>query len=269
MSSDSRIAVAKDCSTLPDSQPAERASGMFDRPLTDDHPPGSPVQAPTSPTSYPHAALWCAAMEADHRGTPGFPLHRLWDDLVRGRLCPRWESVGPDRILVVARMSHLGETLCAEGASILSRILCGVQQKVVACECGLAPSTVSGRYVRTLTQIEVAPRNVPLALVLAAQSASGIGPIATAKSCVFEHQRQTWLVVSVPRPTAARMTELTPAEQEVAQWIIEGYTRFAIARHRMTSVNTVARQFHSIFTRMKVRGRYSLIRRAVELRGFE
>jgi DNA-binding NarL/FixJ family response regulator len=221
------------------------------------------------PTLSPHHPLWQAALAADQRSTSGCPLPHLWNDVLRGHLSAWWESVGADRILLVARLTPWGRGLCPEGALILSRILCGDQQKVVASELELAASTVSGRYVRALTKLEiVSPRKVPLALVLAAQSAAGIDPIASARSSVFGHHQSTCLVVSVPRPATTRMTALTMAEQDIAQWIIEGYSRSAIARRRTTSVHTVARQFHSIFAAMKVTGRFALIRRAVELHGF-
>jgi DNA-binding NarL/FixJ family response regulator len=60
------------------------------------------------------------------------------------------------------------------------------------------------------------------------------------------------------------MTTLTHAEQQVAQWLIEGECRTEIARRRATSVHTVARQFSSVFTALRIRGRYALIRCAAE-----
>jgi len=214
------------------------------------------------------APLWPTALEADEHGVPGFPLPRLWDDVVHGRVSTWWESVGAERILLIARVTPRGRGLCPQSASVIARVFCGDPQKVVASDLGIAPSTASGRYVKALEALEVSPRMVPLSLILAAQSAAGLGPIATARSCVFDHQETACLVVSVPRPAMARMTALTTAEQDVAQWIMEGYSRWAIARHRMTSVHTVSRQFHSIFETLKVTGRFALIRRAVELHGF-
>jgi DNA-binding NarL/FixJ family response regulator len=75
-------------------------------------------------------------------------------------------------------------------------------------------------------------------------------------------------VVSVPRPSTGRLPGLTRAEEEVAQGIVEGYSRFEIARRRATSVNTVARQVHSIFNALQITGRFALIRRAIEFNCF-
>jgi DNA-binding CsgD family transcriptional regulator len=61
------------------------------------------------------------------------------------------------------------------------------------------------------------------------------------------------------------MVGLTPAEREIAQWIIEGCSRFYIAHRRRTSVHTVARQFNAINDALRTTGRYALIRSAVEL----
>jgi DNA-binding NarL/FixJ family response regulator len=58
---------------------------------------------------------------------------------------------------------------------------------------------------------------------------------------------------------------LTRAEQEVAGLFIEGRSRGEIADHRKTSALTVAGQVHSIFSALRVSGRYALIRRAAEL----
>jgi DNA-binding CsgD family transcriptional regulator len=74
--------------------------------------------------------------------------------------------------------------------------------------------------------------------------------------------------MSVPRPMTDHLTCLTPAEREIARWIIEGQTRSEIADLRRTSPNTVAVQVHSVFSALRVTGRYALIRRAVELKCF-
>jgi DNA-binding NarL/FixJ family response regulator len=58
---------------------------------------------------------------------------------------------------------------------------------------------------------------------------------------------------------------LDPRGTAVERWMIEGLTRYEIADRRETSVYTVSRQFHSIYSAFRVTGRYALIRRAVEL----
>ena len=218
----------------------------------------------------PHAnhALWHAAVEAEEQASSGCPLDIVWRDHVRGRLRAWWESVGPERIALLAHVAA-GDGLSSQDADILARVLSGEQQKVVASDLGIAPSTVSGRCVRALGMLELTPGTVPLPIVLAAQASLGMGPLPTARSAIFESQGRVCKVISVPRPDTTRMTGLTPAEQEVAAWIIEGCSRFEIARRRSTSVHTVARQFHAVFRGEQVTGRHALIRRAVAIGCFD
>jgi DNA-binding NarL/FixJ family response regulator len=158
--------------------------------------------------------------------------------------------------------------LSPDDGAVLVRVLCGEPQKVIASELGIATSTASGRCLRALDQLDLGSGTVPLALVLAAQSSAGVARVPSARTAIFERGGQLALIVSVPRPVTVHMTTLTPAEQEVAQCLIEGDCRKEIARRRATSVHTVARQFSSVFTTLRIGGRYALIRCAVELRCF-
>jgi DNA-binding NarL/FixJ family response regulator len=214
-------------------------------------------------------AIWQAAIDADETGAVECPLESVWHDHVQGRLHAWWESVGPDRIILVARVTGSGAAVGAEDADILARVFAGHQQKVVASDLGIAPSTVSGRYVRALDRLDLTAGGAPLPLVLAAQAALGVGRVPRARTAFFEAQGRVCMAVSVSRPNTARMTNLTTAEQEVAAWLVEGCSRFEIARRRETSVHTVARQFHSIFAVQRVTGRFALVRSAVALGCFE
>lgn len=214
-------------------------------------------------------AIWQAAIEADETGAVECPLESIWHDHVQGRLHAWWESVGPDRIILVARVTGSGAAVGAEDADILARVFAGHQQKVVASDLGIAPSTVSGRYVRALDRLDLTAGAAPLPLVLAAQAALGVGRVPRARTAFFEAQGRVCMAVSVSRPNTTRMTNLTTAEQEVAAWLVEGCSRFEIARRRETSVHTVARQFHSIFAVQRVTGRFALVRSAVAVGCFE
>jgi DNA-binding CsgD family transcriptional regulator len=208
-------------------------------------------------------ALWKAALEADENNAAPCPLEAIWDDHLHGRLRAWWESIGPDRVVLVARVAEGGVDLAAEDADILARVLSGQQQKLVASDLGIAPSTVSGRYVRALDKLDLTPSTIPVPLVLAAQAKVGVAKIPPARSAFFEVEGHVCMVISVPRPNMSCMKSLTAAEQEVAAWLVEGCSRFDIARYRKTSVHTVARQFHSIFAGQGVTGRFALIRSAV------
>jgi DNA-binding NarL/FixJ family response regulator len=275
MSSESRIPITRELPPSDDSGLGVRESGIFERPLDERPEDSRPTDAillsctSNGASEWPSPALRRAAVEADHRSTRDFPLARVWDDCVHGRLRAWWEGIGAGRVFLAGRLIPAAAGACPMDAPILARVLCGEPQKVIAAELGIAPSTISGRYVRALAALDILHRRIPLALVLAAQSASGIRPIPTSRISAFEHRGRSWTVFSFPRPSLARMGQLTAAEQAIARCIIEGRPRFEIARLRATSVNTVARQFHSIFCRLKATGRFSLIRRAVELEGFQ
>src|SRR5271154_6179269 len=145
-------------------------------------------------------AIWQAAIEADETGSIECPLESVWHDHVQGRLHAWWESVGPDRIILVARVTGSGAGVGVEDADILARVFAGQQQKVVASDLGIAPSTVSGRYVRTLDRLDLTTSAAPLPLVLAAQASLGLGMIPRARTAFFEAQGRVCMAVSVPRP---------------------------------------------------------------------
>jgi DNA-binding CsgD family transcriptional regulator len=158
--------------------------------------------------------------------------------------------------------------LDAGDTGLVARILSGDQQKCVASDLGLAPSTVSGRFIRALDKLDLARGKVPLPLILGAQVWLGVGEIPRARRAVFTSQGHVCIVVSVPRPVTSHMADLTTTERVIAQWVIEGHGRPDIARHRETSINTVSRQFHAINSTLHLTGRYALIRRALELQCF-
>jgi DNA-binding NarL/FixJ family response regulator len=219
------------------------------------------VESLPAPSPNP---LWRAAVEAEERATADCRLDDVWQDHVSGRVRAWWESVGPDRILLVAQVAAGEAAISTDDAAIVARILSGEQQKLVASDLRIAASTVSGRYVRALDRLDLSPTTLPLPIVLAAQAWIGVANAPNARRGFFESQGTACMVVSVPRPATARMSSLTPAEQDVAKWIIEGCSRFDIARRRKTSVHTVARQFHAIFNTQRGTGRFALVRSAVE-----
>lgn len=218
--------------------------------------------APEAPAEE-RQTLWETAVEAEERGSVECPLEGIWEDHMHGRLQAWWESVGPTRIILLARVAGGGTRVGSEDADILARVLSGQQQKLLASDLGIAPSTVSGRYVRAVDKLDLTPGTIPLPLILAAQARAGVAKIPPARHAFFEAQGSVCMVISVPRPNMGRMTNLTSAEQEVAAWLVEGCSRFEIARRRRTSVHTVARQFHSIFAVQGVTGRFALVRSAV------
>jgi DNA-binding NarL/FixJ family response regulator len=224
------------------------------------------------PLAMPTDPVWRAAVEADAEAASSSSLRHAWEELVRGLLGPWSESIGLERVYVLARV-NVGSSieklaLSPIEAAITVRVLCGEPQKAVAAELGLALSTTSSRCTRALQKLAVGLGAVPLPLVVAAQTWAGVVQAPEGRSTYFVHQGCVCLVMSVPRPVTWGMEALTQAEREVAQLLIEGRSRDEIAGHRSTSASTVANQIRSIFATMGVTGRHALIRRAIELRCF-
>jgi DNA-binding CsgD family transcriptional regulator len=214
-----------------------------------------------------------AAEPENAGGRPAF--QEVWGEIVRGRLRPVSATADRRSVFLVAQTVSppsnglaLENGLTPEDAALVVKVLCGEQRKVLASDMGIALSTATGRFLRALDKLELGCRNIPLPLVLAAQSWKGVHAIPGGRTAWVEHEGERSLALSVPRPTTEQLSALTPVEREVAQWLIEGFTRHEIADLRETSVHTVAGQFHSIYSTLRVSGRYELIRRAVELRCF-
>ena len=220
------------------------------------------------PEHLPDQPPWLSALAAPESLTTSTALGNVWGDLVRGRLRPVREAITHDSVCLVGQVIARPHGLTTDDAMLVVNVLCGEPRKAVASELGIAVSTATGRFLRALAKLELGDRNVPLPIVLAAQSWAGMARIPSARVAWFDHEGSSCVAVSVPRPATAHLTSLTRGEQEVAQWLIEGLTRYEIADRRATSVHTVAGQFHSIFNALRVTGRYELIRRAVALRCF-
>jgi DNA-binding NarL/FixJ family response regulator len=221
-------------------------------------------------------ALWVAAIQADADAVPTVDLSAVWQDVLTGRLAVCGEGGNPTRRFVVARTractdaSTPSATLSRIETSVVVRVLCGDQQKLVAVELGMACSTASKWYTHALAKLRLdGGAAIPLPLVIAAQSwASGLTPAVGAKGMAFEHQGAGFFLLSVPKPTIRSDARLTVAEQEVAKLLVLGASRDEIAIHRSTSTQTVACQLRGIFSKYRLTGRHALIREGVRLGWF-
>jgi DNA-binding NarL/FixJ family response regulator len=198
-----------------------------------------------------------------HEAFGADPLADLWESVISGRmrrLHPR------DSVRFAARFGvQPARPLCPEEASLVRTVLCGEARKALACDLGIALSTVTGRYLRALTKMDLTDCAMPLVLVLAAQSRAGLIRIPSARTTYVDDEGYTCVSVSVPRPDTTWLAKLTPTQQQIAHWLISGCTRETIAERRCKSVHTVAGQVHAVFHALRVTGRYALIRRACEL----
>jgi DNA-binding NarL/FixJ family response regulator len=228
-----------------------------------------PTTARDSPSSSRTATtiIWRAAEHVDGGWAGPRALTDLWDEFARGHLRVAGAYALGDRVYLLAHEEGPAQRvpLTATEVRVLIRVLCGEQQKSVAADLTIAPSTASHRCAAALRKLGVKEGPVPLPLVIAAGQASGVGGECAARCLRLEHEGHSCTVVSVPRPDMRAVRALTRAEQEVACLFIEGRSRSEIAHARGTSVLTVAGQVHSIFAALRLSGRYALIRCAGEM----
>jgi|HubBroStandDraft_1064217.scaffolds.fasta_scaffold16196_3 DNA-binding NarL/FixJ family response regulator len=216
--------------------------------------------------------LWDAARRADGAPSSIDPVD-LWAEVVAGRLRPYSDRLGPSRcyaiLRAVARTSGICCPLSPAEATVLVRVLCGDQQKVISTELQIAHSTASKRCAQALDKLELTGRTIPLPVVVAAQRAAGVATAANVRQASFTYEGCEFVVASIPRPKVPARSPLTVSEQSIAQLLVEGRSRWQIAEIRETSVQTVSCQLRSIFAKFQSTGRYGLTRRAAELGWFD
>jgi DNA-binding NarL/FixJ family response regulator len=237
--------------------------------------PDSPPES-AQPDSSPESAkdpLRAAALAAEREARPISDLGGVWQSVLDRRMTLRAEGCTSSRRYMVTRViedAALGSSpLSRIETAVLVRVMWGEQQKLVAAELGIACSTASKWYTSALAKTGLAGAPIPLPLIIAAQAwASGKEAPVQARSATFEHEGVAYFLLSVPRPVVNPAGALTPAECEVARYLVEGETRWDIAARRETSAQTVACQIRGIFSKWRLTGRYALVRRAVELGWF-
>jgi DNA-binding NarL/FixJ family response regulator len=217
--------------------------------------------------------LPAAAVAAERSARPGADLAAIWQAIMDRRLTVCGDGATSGGRYLLARANDdaplSSHPLSRIETAVLVRVLWGEQQKLVAAELGIACSTASKWYKLALAKLRLTRGPLPLALVIAAQAwASGQSPPVNARDCRFEHDGERYLLLSVPRPVVTLHTPLTPAECEVARFLVEGESRWDVAARRGTSAQTVACQLRGIFSKCQLAGRYALIRRAVDFGWF-
>ena len=90
---------------------------------------------------------------------------------------------------------------------------------------------------------------------------SQLPPPPELEAYTFAVEGDEYAILGFTLPRLEAPPELSPAEREVVQAVIEGNSNAAIARARGTSVNTVANQLRSIYSKLKISNRIDLIRR--------
>ena len=80
----------------------------------------------------------------------------------------------------------------------------------------------------------------------------------------FEIDGDRYAILTFPLPEAELPAELSAAERAVVQAVLEGLSNAEIARLRGTSLNTVANQLRSVFSKLDVSSRFELTERCAK-----
>ncbi len=88
-------------------------------------------------------------------------------------------------------------------------------------------------------------------------------PPASLQVARFEVEGEEYALFSFPLPDPELPDGLTRAEQEVVRLLVQGKSNGEIAALRGVSVNTIANQLRSIYTKLGVGSRRDLVARCV------
>jgi DNA-binding NarL/FixJ family response regulator len=194
----------------------------------------------------------------------GLDAREFRDQLYDGRLflLGAFATTRYSYVVVSRRLGELRKPLSLRERIIFSRVLSGEQQKFIAADLNLACSTVATYYMKGLRALGMNGRlrTVPLPVIVCAH----VGPSSDFCAATKPAHHLGAFYAMVPRPRTAAIDELTPAEQDVARLILDGTSKRRIAGARSTSIHTVTNQIHAIFSKLKITGRFSLIRLALE-----
>jgi len=214
------------------------------------------------PVVGPPSSRWLREVHRDE-GPSSWSLLDVWSNLVAGRLTLTKHFPVENRAFLVARDSSTEEdnALSARESEVLCHLLVGQSQKWMSYELGVGASTVATHVARAFAKLGVSPsvNEVPLALVLICQAVRGAIHPSEPQITTSTWGGQRYLVASVARPSATHLSALTTAERAIALALVDGFTKFDIARARSTSVHTIGRQVSSVFAKLNVKGRFDLI----------
>jgi DNA-binding CsgD family transcriptional regulator len=139
---------------------------------------------------------------------------------------------------------------------IIASLLAGFSQKQIGYSENISPATVSGTVRAILRKLGLTrwEHMVTLACALrgAGEVSGDLGLTSNTPGAPIE-------LSATVRPGVLSM--LSPAEREVALYVVAGFSNSEIGGFRRTSARTVANQISSLFRKLDVRGRLELVLR--------
>lgn len=190
-------------------------------------------------------------------------LSQAWEDLVSGRarISASYSSRSRHFIELVAPKAHVATRIpSARELSLLTQSFEGSPRKVVADEVNRSISCVSSTVCRLLSTFGLAGgcRYAPILPMimyrewLLMRRASDILP------CSPQSPSAAW-VISVVRPDLVLRSQLTGAEQDVLQKLVDGMTYAEVASGRARAHRTICNQVANIYRKIGISGRGALL----------
>lgn len=232
---------------------------------------GARLQSSSSSTLQARMALRERAISADAASNLEISLALLWRELTHG-LCRIVDGFFTEERCYLVLASH-GAPSPLEGRrlEVLAKVLCGVGQKIIAIELGLAPSTVAlnARLGLDYLGVHCRPSRVHPLLMLAAKAGVRHDGTLAASLSSAASETEEFRFIAIQRPDLRLSRVLPPAELAVTRLLVEGLCYEEIARVRRTSTRTIANQITAVFRRMRVSGRSELLSRLFFAAGLE
>jgi DNA-binding CsgD family transcriptional regulator len=189
-------------------------------------------------------------------------------DLWKGLVCAEWSLVdrfdSDGRRFVVAHKNHAPvqehEALTPREGHVAAHIAAGLSNKLAAYSLGLSEGAVAGAVTQVLHKLRLKGRAELLGVgaVLGVAWLQGEGRSRVAATEIRAGSPPAKIAFA-SSPTAPILSQLSPAEREVATAIMEGRTHEEIAIQRGVSKHTVANQAAAIYRRLGIAGRAELI----------
>lgn len=205
--------------------------------------------------------LWLDAAASRPRS-----IEPIWASLLTGERTVVDAFCDSSRAYLVLRRTQLrgqpNTALASRCAEMLRRLLLGQSQKAISIDMSVTPSTVALSLSRCMERLGLTCRaqNLPLAVALVGQAAYQVIELGDVRSSAYESELERYDIVSMARPDLRLPTVLSSAEQAVTRQVIEGITHTDAAKSRGTSRRTIANQLSAIFRKLRVSGRFELMR---------
>ena len=188
------------------------------------------------------------------------PLSRVWVAIRSGAALVRGIEQTADRLYITLERRKpraAVSRIVRRRLDVLERLLLGDSGKVIAYDLDVSMSTIATDRILACRSIglDATSSRKPMLLVMAVHAAFGfVDPFAHVQET---NANQTTL--SIERPERHVASRLTTTELEVLSDIVDGFSHAEIARRRCRSIRTIANQLASIFHKLRVSGRASLL----------